>query len=113
MAASLELAAAEMPTDSFRMMGGAGRCAVSTREAAERVGYAELVPYVKDLVLARTGELWVLRRTPEPRITRIDVFSPEGEYVGTLPAGSPFPATFRPPPFRSPALSRARFRGGL
>jgi hypothetical protein len=93
--ANVQLAAAELPSDSFRMMSRAGRCAVSAREAAERIGYAEHAPFVKDLVLARTGELWVLRRTATPGLTRIDVFTANGEYAGTLPGNAPFPAAFR------------------
>jgi hypothetical protein len=92
--ATVQLAAAELPSDSFRMMGGAGRCAVSSVQAAERIGYAELAPHVKDIVVARNGEVWVLRRTAEPRETRIDLLSADGEYVGTLPRGTPFPAAF-------------------
>jgi len=93
--ATVALAAAEVASDSFRMLSAAGRCAVSAREAAERIGYAEVVPYVKDLVVARNGEVWVLRRTAEPAVARIDLFSPRGEYLGTFPPGTPFPAAFR------------------
>jgi len=56
-----------------------------------------VVPVIKDLALAPDGTLWVERKAIG-RDARgpIDVLSPEGEYLGTLPAGTPLPGTFLP-----------------
>jgi hypothetical protein len=93
--ATIEHAIAEAPADSFRMVGGAGRCAVSNREAIEQIGYAPLVPLVQDLHSARDGMTWVRRRTGVPGEFRIDLLDANGEYAGTLPAVAPWPAAFR------------------
>jgi hypothetical protein len=77
------------------MMSSAGRCAVSADEAAERVGFARHAPHIADIAIARDGHVWVKRRTPQPRAFFVDVFSIDGVYLGTLPAGAPFPAAFR------------------
>jgi len=56
-----------------------------------------VVPVIKDLALAPDGTLWVERKAIG-RDARgpIDVLSPEGEYLGTLPVGTPLPGTFLP-----------------
>jgi hypothetical protein len=95
MTATLALAAAELGTDSLRMMSSAGRCAVSAGEAAERVGFAPHAPHIADIAIARDGHVWVKRRTPQPGEFLVDVLSMDGAYLGTLQAGSPFPAAFR------------------
>jgi hypothetical protein len=77
------------------MMSSAGRCAVSADEAAERVGFAPQAPHIADIAIARDGHVWVKRRTPQPGEFLVDVFSMDGVYLGTLPAGAPFPAAFR------------------
>lgn len=89
---TIPLAAAEVGSDSLRMLGG---CAVSAEEAAERLGYATYAPHIQNLALARDGHVWVRRRTDQPNAFVIDILSSDGEYIGTLPAGSPFPAAFR------------------
>ena len=60
------------------------------------------VPVVRSLKADREGRLWVERAgeeiTPDGLAGGpIDVVSPEGDYVGTYPAGSlPMPAAFGP-----------------
>jgi len=93
--ATIEHAIAEAPSDSFRMVSAAGRCAVSTREAVEQIGWAAFVPLVQDIHMARDGMTWVRRRTTVPGEFRIDVLNADGEYAGTLPAAAPWPAAFR------------------
>lgn len=93
--ATAVLAGRELGVDSMRMVAGSGRCAVAAAEAAEAAGFAENVPPIRNLMLAPDGSWWVLRRVPGPENNRIDILSDEGEYVGTLPAGSPWPAAFR------------------
>ena len=51
---------------------------------------------VSRLALGPDGTLWVERydvgENPQP----IDIFDPDGHYVGTLPDDSPFPVGFLP-----------------
>lgn len=93
-AATVEIAAAEYP-DSFRIRAGSTRCSIAPVEVAEALGFADTAPHVKDIALAPDGTLWVLHRTADDDVTRIDVFAPDGAYLGTLPADAPFPAAFR------------------
>ena len=66
-------------------------CVVGAEEAVRRRGTAEYLQAVTDLHISPGGNLWALRGrvADEPRLT--DVFGPGGEYLGTLPADSPFP----------------------
>ena len=55
------------------------------REVWDSVGYPAHWPYFDELHLDRRGFLWVGRPAVEPGAPRDwDVFSPEGEYLGTL-----------------------------
>lgn len=66
-------------------------------EVVEKLGFAPVVPAIKDVALAADGTLWVERKVVgKDARGPVDVFSPEGEYLGTLPAGSPLPAAFLP-----------------
>ena len=66
-------------------------CVVGAEEAVRRIGTAEYLQAVTDLHISPGGNLWALRGrvADEPRMT--DVFGPGGDYLGTLPADSPFP----------------------
>ncbi|MCI0434164.1 MAG: 6-bladed beta-propeller [Gemmatimonadetes bacterium] len=90
-------AAAELGTDSLRLRAGDMRCSAPATEAAERIGYAATVPPVKAIAIARDGQVWVQRRTATPGEVRVDILLDDGTYLGTLPAGAPFPAAFRGP----------------
>ena len=98
--ANLRLAAWEVAGgDSLRFRGplvaAGSSCVIAPEDVAERVGYADVVPVVSDLVVRPGRGVWVRRRTEQPGELRIDVFDDTGAYVGTLPEGSPFPALFR------------------
>ena len=84
----------------LRMMSGAGRCEATAAEVVEGRGFASRVPAVADVRLSPTGELWVERyepgARPDHRSGPIDVFDSTGAYVGTLPAGEPFPLLLLP-----------------
>ena len=71
------------------------RCRVSATELVEARGFAATVPAISGLAVAPDGSLWVrrglVRGEGEPAI---DVHDPDGAYIGTLPAGSPFPVAF-------------------
>lgn len=84
----------------LRMRSSAGSCEATPAEVVEARGYASELPAVRNVLLAPSGELWVARLvpgardsgTPEP----IDIFDPNGAYLGTLPPGSPFPLLILP-----------------
>lgn len=68
------------------------------RRIRERGFYHE-VPVVRGLKATWDGGLWIQRRGEDPWDDDgpIDVFSPDREYLGTLPAGDPgMPAAFGP-----------------
>ncbi len=70
--------------------GGVRTC--DPDEVVEQRGVASPIPMIAALAEGPAGTLWVRRtegpNTPQP----IDVFKPDGTYLGTLPDGSPFPA---------------------
>ncbi|MXY31941.1 MAG: hypothetical protein F4043_13515 [Gammaproteobacteria bacterium] len=68
------------------------------RRIRERGFYHE-IPVVRGLKATWDGGLWIQRRGEDPWDDdgSIDVFSPDREYLGTLPAGDPgMPAAFGP-----------------
>lgn len=96
-AASPALAATELGRDSLRFPGaGDSECIVPVDEVVAARGYAERVPVVRDVVGAPDGGWWV-ERGVGPSNRRFDVFSAEGVYLGTLPAGTPKPVAFPAP----------------
>lgn len=76
--------------------GGGAACAIPADEVAEARGYAPVVPAIRSLIVAPNGELWIRRGGPFTDPPVIDVFDRTGEYLGTLPAGSPLPIAFTP-----------------
>lgn len=70
------------------------RCNVAMDEFIEAVGYSRFVQAIADVRVGPRGEIWVLRGRIADEPSVIDVFAQTGEHVGTLPAGSPFPAAF-------------------
>lgn len=73
---------------------GAGGCVVPPAEALERRGYSPELQVVRRIAISPSGQLWVERNVPEGSGRVIDVFRPNREYMGTLPAGYPFPLQF-------------------
>jgi hypothetical protein len=71
------------------------RCRVSPTELVDARGFATTVPSISGLAVAPDGSIWVRRGLVkgegEPSI---DVYGPNGDYLGTLPAGAPFPVAF-------------------
>lgn len=93
--ATLDLARREVG-DSMRIQGGTLRCAIGPQEVAEQRGFAPVVPAIRAIAMARDGSLWVQRTTPRNDPPIVDVFTADGDYRGTLPAGSPVPIAFLP-----------------
>ena len=92
---TLEIAQREVG-DSMRVSGGPHRCSIPPAEVAEVRGFAPVVPAVRIVALAPDGSLWVQRSGPREEQPVIDLFDPRGNYVGTLPPGTPSPITFMP-----------------
>ena len=93
--ASAELAEASLG-DGMRVGTVGGERVCDPAEVVEQQGFAAYLPMVSRLALAPEGTLWVQRydvgESPQP----IDIFNPEGQYVGTLPYDAPFPVGFLP-----------------
>jgi hypothetical protein len=71
-----------------------GPCRIPASEVVEKAGYAETLPAIGAVALDPSGRIWLQRgRVPGEEVP-IDVFTLEGDYLGTLPAGSPFPIVF-------------------
>ena len=71
------------------------RCRISPSELVEARGFADTVPAISGLAVAPDGSLWVRRAAVTGEgDPPVDVFDPDGAYLGTLPSGSPFPAAF-------------------
>lgn len=70
-------------------------CTIPPDEMVDGRGFAPLIPWIRKVALAPSGEAWVRRWGVGPKAEEpIDVFDETGEYVGSLPSGSPFPLVF-------------------
>lgn len=92
-AANADLALATVG-DGMRMMTSAGTRTCDSQEVVEQQGFAPTIPSIANLIASPTGELFVSRWALPDEAPPIDVFSVEGNYIGTLPAGFPFPDAF-------------------
>lgn len=81
--------------DSMRIAFGSGSCTIPPEEVADARGIAESVQLVKRVAVAPDGSFWVERRVFDQHDTRIDVFTADGAYTGTLPPDARLPAAFR------------------
>ena len=77
---------------TVRTDGGERRCAAE--EVAEQRGYAPVIPAVARLAIDPAGRLWVERGHVRGDPAAIDLYDDRGDYLGTLPAGTPFPTAF-------------------
>lgn len=69
-------------------------CTLDPREVIEKRGMAPVLPAISRVKLAPDGTIWVARGVVKGDTALVDVFSQTGEYRGTLPSGTPFPAAF-------------------
>jgi hypothetical protein len=69
-------------------------CTIPPSEIVRGRGFAKALAAVAAIAISPIGEIWVLRGRLADEPSRIDVFSNLGEYQGTLPPGTPFPAAF-------------------
>lgn len=87
--------AAQSGRDSWQISAGPTRCSVPWEQYVEARGIEEWIPVIRRLAIAPDATIWVERRLAEGG-ARIDLITADGEYFGTLPAGTPFPAAFTP-----------------
>lgn len=84
----------------LRMRSSAGGCEATPEEVVEERGFASELPAIRTVLMAPSGEIWVQRLVPGSLSSGapapIDVFDPSGAYLGTLPAGTPFPLLILP-----------------
>jgi hypothetical protein len=91
-----EMAAREVGESMKVSFGGGGGCEVPTDRVVEVRGHASHLQPVREVAVAPSGEVWVERGRVQDEDRTIDVFAPDGSYLGTLPSGSPWPAAFTP-----------------
>ncbi len=91
-----EMAEAEVG-DGMRVLTPAGERVCDAAEVAEQRGFASQVPPVTRVAVSPSGEIWVRRWAPGDEEGEVDVLGPDGAYLGTLPAGFPFPDAFLGP----------------
>lgn len=73
-----------------------GGCTVPVDEVIAEQGVADVIPTIGEIAIAPDGTLWVRRRVSRGEEAPIDIISPDGVYLGTLPPGTPFPSDFLP-----------------
>ena len=91
--ATLDMAVASVG-NGMRVMTPAGERVCDAKEVAEKRGFTSEVPPIGRVAVSPAGELWVERWASRGEPRAIDVLDPDGEYLGTLPLGFPFPDEF-------------------
>ena len=77
------------------MGGPIAPCNVSVEEMLANHGYSPAIQLIRGVKISPAGELWVLRASAaDGSDAALDVFDREGEYLGTLPQGTPLPVVF-------------------
>lgn len=69
-------------------------CTLSAAERVRVAGHHPVFPVIAGIAIDPESRLWVRRQRPGPDADRVDILTLDGEYLGTLPEGSPFPADF-------------------
>jgi 6-bladed beta-propeller len=95
-AATPELVTRELGDGEAWTIGGGRTCTVPSEEVIEKRGIAERIPLINKVAVTPDGGLWVQREVMGEDVGPVDVFDATGEYVGTLPAESPWPVDFGP-----------------
>lgn len=80
--------------DGFVARRDGTTCRRSAEHVATDVGWAPLVPSIRDLAVAPNGEIWVVRDPAADGRSAVDVLTVEGRYLGTLAPGTPVPIAF-------------------
>lgn len=81
--------------EGFRINFGQGLCVIPPSEMVPLRGFAEVLPWVADVAVSPSGEVWVRRFEVGPdSVGAIDLFDDTGAYLGTAPPDTPFPLAF-------------------
>lgn len=81
--------------EGTRVNFGSGVCVISPEVMVPQRGFAEVLPWVDDIAVSPSGEVWVRRFEAGPDIEGpIDVFDATGAYLGTATPDTPFPLAF-------------------
>jgi len=93
--ATRDLALAELG-EGVRVDFGRGPCLIRADELVDGRGFADHIPTISGIKLSPDGHLWVQRTAVGVEYGPIDIYAPDGSYVGTLPSGTPFPLLLLP-----------------
>jgi hypothetical protein len=94
--ATAELAALEYPDDfRVRVPSGGLTCEKSAEDVVAEVGFRDLIPSVRGILVQPDGTVWVRRNSPRAELGTFDLISPDGGYRGTL-IDAPVPLAFMP-----------------
>jgi hypothetical protein len=94
--ATRELALRQVGDDFKVTFGGGGECKVPAARVVDERGIADFLPAISRIRVAPNGTTWVQRFAIKNEPAPIDIFKYDGEYLGTLPEDTPFPAAFLP-----------------
>lgn len=89
-AATEELARQELG-EGREMRVGDRRCTIPADEVMEARGIGERIPAIRRVVVDTDGWLRVMRYTIRGEVQKVDVFNPDGEYIGTMTGEHPMP----------------------
>lgn len=76
-----------------QMVTPLGRCHIPADMIRREFGYSEHLPFFDEVIVSPLGRVWIQRPQGFGKFL-VDVFERNGEYLGTLPPGTPFPAAF-------------------
>ena len=93
LAATREAAIRELG-EGMRVRTDRGVVTCAPDEVVEQRGFAAVIPAIARIEIDPDGRLWVERGHIADDEAPIDLYDVGGDYLGTLPAGSPFPVTF-------------------
>jgi hypothetical protein len=71
-----------------------GDCTIPADELVRGRGFSPTSPRIRQVRVEPRGRIWVERYARDDQEFEIDVFSPAGDYMGTLPQGTPLPLAF-------------------
>lgn len=80
--------------EGFKIGLPGGSCTAEAAQMVRAQGYEAVMPSIANVRVAPSGEIWALRNQLDSDLGLIDIWSPSGDYLGTLPTGAKFPVAF-------------------
>jgi len=80
--------------DGMRVRTEGGERVCDPVELVEQRGFAPVIPAIASVAIDPDGRLWVERGHVRGDPAAIDLFDARGDYLGTLPPGTPLPVVF-------------------